>query len=319
MTKSKNKVLNYIILFVLVPMLLLSLFVALPKKNINSVYADYIEEEVRFNGSNLLVCATTLYSGTTETLWDFGTFSFDFYRENNVLKFRCYGGVLFRQDVNYIGEYFTFDNSYSITTDNASDYPVYLISSNGQTTATYLNIFCDSDGYSSFNCRVSSIRIYSSVISSKYYTHIVYTDNLGNSLNFAIYAYDPTGVAGTFAYADRTYYLTDPSSFTDNEIYNAGYNDGYYVGNSDGNSSGYTEGYSAGQSFGYQNGYNAGLDASGQYSFNSLIGAVIDAPISAFTSLLNFEILGFNILGFITGLLTLALIVFIIKLCLGGK
>ena len=87
----------------------------------------------------------------------------------------------------------------------------------------------------------------------------------------------------------------------------------------DGEDTGYQDGYNAGETIGYQNGYNAGVEHGGNYSFMGLIGAVIDAPVSAFTSLLNFELLGVNILGFISGLLTLALIIFIIKLCMGGK
>ena len=51
----------------------------------------------------------------------------------------------------------------------------------------------------------------------------------------------------------------------------------------------------------------------------SLIGSVIDVPVNAFTSLLNFEVLGVNLLAFITGLLTLAVVIFIVKLCIGGK
>ena len=94
--------------------------------------------------------------------------------------------------------------------------------------------------------------------------------------------------------------------------YEQGFNDGKNSVNTD---TFYQNGYNNG----YNQGKNDGIASANNYSFLGLIGAVIDAPIKAFTSLFNFEILGFNILSFITGLLTLAVIVVIVKLALGGK
>ena len=62
-----------------------------------------------------------------------------------------------------------------------------------------------------------------------------------------------------------------------------------------------------------------GASEANQYTFFNLISAVIDAPVKAFTGLLNFDVLGFNILGFITGLLTLGLIIWVITILLGKK
>lgn len=94
-----------------------------------------------------------------------------------------------------------------------------------------------------------------------------------------------------------------------NDYYNQGYNNGYLDGSKDKNSYGNNE---------YHRGYNAGVESANKYSFLGLISAVIDAPVRAFTSLFNFEILGVNLSAFMFGLLTLALIIFIVKLFLGG-
>jgi len=122
-----------------------------------------------------------------------------------------------------------------------------------------------------------------------------------------------------YEYNTRLYYLISPDNFTDNESFQSGYDQGYQEGLGVGNTEGYQNGYNAGNTIGYNNGYSAGVEASNQYTFLSLMGSVLDAPLKTFTSLLNFNLLGVNMLSFITGLLTLAIIIFVIKLFLGGK
>ena len=80
----------------------------------------------------------------------------------------------------------------------------------------------------------------------------------------------------------------------------------------------YKQGYSEGSSVGYNKGYSAGINDSNQYTFMSLIGAVFDAPISAFRGLFSFEILGVDMTAFVSSLFALAVIVVIIKIALGG-
>lgn len=67
----------------------------------------------------------------------------------------------------------------------------------------------------------------------------------------------------------------------------------------------------------FENGRRQGLTESNPYTFNALFGAVFDAPIQALTGLLDFNILGVNMKGLYLSLFTLALIIFVIKLCLG--
>lgn len=71
--------------------------------------------------------------------------------------------------------------------------------------------------------------------------------------------------------------------------------------------------YNQGQQAGYDSGYAAGIAAGNNNSFLSLITAVVDAPITAFTSLLNFEILGFNMKNVILSILTAALVIACIR------
>lgn len=71
--------------------------------------------------------------------------------------------------------------------------------------------------------------------------------------------------------------------------------------------------YNQGQQAGYNKGYSAGISNGGNNSFLSLITAVVDAPINAFTSLLNFDILGFNVKNVVLSLLTAALVIACIR------
>ena len=71
--------------------------------------------------------------------------------------------------------------------------------------------------------------------------------------------------------------------------------------------------YNQGQQLGYNKGYSAGISDGGNNSFLSLITAVVDAPINAFTSLLNFDILGFNVKNVVLSLLTAALVIACIR------
>lgn len=79
------------------------------------------------------------------------------------------------------------------------------------------------------------------------------------------------------------------------------------------------ESFLQGKALGYDLGYQEGKLEGGDYTFTSLIGAVFDAPISAFRGLFNFEILGVNMQGFVLALLTLSVIIIVIRFALGGK
>ena len=137
----------------------------------------------------------------------------------------------------------------------------------------------------------------------------------------------------------------------DNDFYIAGYNSaskGYYDnGYNKGYSVGKDEGYKSGYSTGDAKGYQRGLNDSNNYSFLSLFGAIFDAPIQALfggtqrlpagtkitdssgktitlTSdtivnrggMLNFNLMGVNLSGFVLALFSLSILIVVIKFAL---
>lgn len=102
--------------------------------------------------------------------------------------------------------------------------------------------------------------------------------------------------------------------------YSNGFVDGEDSGFAKGEEFGFNSGYSEGSSVGYNTGYNAGYNAGAvegaNYSFMTLLGAVFDAPISAFRGLLNFEVLGINMSAFVTAMLSLCVVFVLLKLIL---
>ena len=121
----------------------------------------------------------------------------------------------------------------------------------------------------------------------------------------------------TSPYLQRLFFTYSGTPDSYNDGYSAGLsdgflqgkNEGYQSGFSEGQNQGYNTGFNTGKNEGYNNGYVAGVAASGNNNFMSLITAVVDAPIKAFTSLLDFEILGYNMKNLALALLTAGLLV----------
>ena len=139
--------------------------------------------------------------------------------------------------------------------------------------------------------------------------------------------------------SDNALYLNGYQSAS-KDFYNNGYNDGVAFGEK----SGYNKGFSAGDA----QGYNRGVEVGGNYSFLGLFGAIFDAPIQAIfggtttlpagttitdkngntttllssatvkrAGLLNFDIMGVNLSGFVLALFSLSILVVVIKFALG--
>ncbi len=111
--------------------------------------------------------------------------------------------------------------------------------------------------------------------------------------------------------------------------YQLGYQEGEFYGSSSGYTKGYEEGYDSGKSAGDENGYLRGYDKGKADAYDkqastgtvgssvrSFVFALFDAPIDAFMSVFNFEVDGFDIGGFVTFIMSLGLIAFIMKLVL---
>lgn len=154
-------------------------------------------------------------------------------------------------------------------------------------------------------------------------TYIEWIDANQNCLRFGVYMYSSgSGAWSSYIPYNARVYLPNSLSADYNSGYKAGFNEGYSAGESSGYSAGYSEGeefgysngYNSGELIGYNNGYLEGIENGGKYTFFNLISAVIDAPIQAFMGLFNFELLGINLAGFFTGLLTLAFIITIVRL-----
>lgn len=142
------------------------------------------------------------------------------------------------------------------------------------------------------------------------YNFIRYYDRNNNFIEFAV----PCGSSNVNLLDNRTYYL---STDLDNQtVYNQGVYDGIQQGKQEGIQIGRQEAVNEYKDVWYQDGYNNGIEDSNQYTFLSVISAMVDAPIQALSGLLSFDLLGFNMFGLFGGLFTLAIIIFIIRLIL---
>lgn len=110
-----------------------------------------------------------------------------------------------------------------------------------------------------------------------------------------------------------TYYSSSIESDEEHAYWN-GYDDGYNYAHD----TAYYEGYDLGYNEGYTDGYNTGSTTTGEASviFAGILNVAM-IPVNFFLAILNFEVFGINIGGFVTGLLTLAVIYIIWKIILG--
>ena len=181
------------------------------------------------------------------------------------------------------------------------------------------------------------------------YTQQTYTVSLQtNAFVLIPYKYSEN-LEGPVRYNPTRFQILNNQQFTTmkNNGYEQGYTDGYSdgetVGYNQGEASGYTNGYStgytagetAGYNTGYAAGYTDGMEDTQESAYRQgyaagyakgaqdtadigeggarLITAVVEAPVNVYTSMLNFEILGVNVLGFVTACLSICLVFAIIK------
>lgn len=308
MINTKNKV--FIITFI---SLIFSIFIFcfVFNNNIKCVYADNSLTNFSFVGSNIITPSTSL--GNNGSSFDTNSFidvscSFSFVDgQYNASVSGHFMSSTLNRGYDFYDNYEALPLGHS-SSDFVNLYPVI-------TSGYCINIMIVRVG--NITSDINRVVFTSTEDAGNYYNHVYYYDIYDNYIRFSFPVWNNYSFYRNFMFDTRTYYIN--LNFTDNTYYQAGYDDGYNQGIYDGNESGYEDGYNAGNTIGYEDGYNDGVANSNSYSFASLLGAVIDTPVSAFTSLLNFEILGVNILAFVSGLLTLAIVIFIVKLCLGGR
>lgn len=291
------------------------------KQNIDYASADYI--------------SNTYYSNKIPVLCQFGTYSgINGYVGNNqnmLAEFvfnNTTNGLLFKLKVT------SFDNTLTLET-NFQELAVTDIDG-GQDNWGASFWFTDADSSQSNSPAVrvgylleSSFDVTS--ISSVKITKSSHTSG-ANMNNCIIYYYDASGKVFIFFFDNLEgtnsswirydnqnpviYPIVSPGSNTYQQGYSQGQSDGYNSGYNFGFAEGKIEGDSIGYNRGYGVGYNHAVADSSDYTFLGLMSAVVDAPIQALTGLLNFEILGVNLMDFITGLFTISIILFVVKLIL---
>lgn len=95
------------------------------------------------------------------------------------------------------------------------------------------------------------------------------------------------------------------------------FQNGFSAGYNEGLVDGFDPGFVSGKKYGYQDGYAAGVADSNQSGFASLLFAVVDTPVKAFSSLLDFDILGVNMKNFVLSVLTLAFFISVLRWIIG--
>lgn len=211
-------------------------------------------------------------------------------------------------------------NNFYITSTNdgyihSPDTPYRTYFSNSSVFST--DLYCTGSMFyqSGFNCNVYKIHIYLT-----HQNEFQYRDDY-NFLKFDFYDMNDKYcsfsflVTNDFYYSDRTYFLINTDELTENQIYNQGYQDGL----ADNQQNIYNNGYNSGYDIGFNQGRQDGIVEANDYSFTSLISSVVDVPVKTFLGLFTFDFLGVNLADFLLGLLTFCVIIFVIKLLLGGK
>lgn len=91
----------------------------------------------------------------------------------------------------------------------------------------------------------------------------------------------------------------------------------------EGYNKGYDTGYTEGNNNGYQDGYQEGLvHADYDSTALTIMQGIIDVgllPVNVFLLILNFEVFGVNISGFVSALLTISIVIIIVRFLFGGK
>lgn len=310
--------------------------------------ADSVEETAIYQGNSLFV-PTQAFSGGAP---NFGTaggrpflLSFDY-----ILSLRPYvvNNNFIRNDFNFKIKAYTTSAYESLSgkdgvqgginiskNEDWIDYTFSLadISSKGLITLYYQNVQgftvnygqIELRGDKEFNCNVVSVQLYSidyTDISGKagywFISNIIkLIDNNGKIFTIDI----PCCVESHYApknslmFEERTYYNTN--NFGEDINFANGLREGYDKGKIEGEEIGYNKGKAEGKEEGFAEGKAYGIAHSNDYTLYALISSIFNVPITSFVHLINFEFFGVNLANFFTGILTMAVILFVVSKLFG--
>lgn len=312
-------------------------FVPTTKKSANAVYTSP-PNGLTWTSSNIIVTNNPCYSQNSDI---FNTLNYDYAKNTLNFKLTVSNVSLSGFDINlYSNFWYGFNSSYQDnkflgTLDFHSNTlgEMILVSNpdgNGSFTKFLFGIIPSAEG-ATLNMKSLEVgygKSFLSNVPSDYFGFPSLVDSTYN--NFTIYSFTDTAnwkyiflfnssiILNDYnALLYNIYYDSSSVDLTDNQIYQEGYDEGYNIGLALGSTDGYNNGYSIGYDVGFGNGRNEGIQNANNYSFLGLFGAIVDAPLTGLRSLFNFEFLGINLLSFITSLLTIALITFVIKKLMG--
>lgn len=130
--------------------------------------------------------------------------------------------------------------------------------------------------------------------------------------NGSFYTYSPVGT-NLYSEIAGVNYTDNQIEKIKNEEYargvDYGYSEGYKKANEDKTTYGQTQ---------YNKGYAEGAEKGNKYTFTALMLSIVDVPVQTLYGLLNFEILGYNMLNFVLGLISLAIVLYIIRKLMGA-
>lgn len=129
------------------------------------------------------------------------------------------------------------------------------------------------------------------------------------------------GINNTFIrnYTSANTINTLNAIYNDGELFKANYNSP----SNENFTNGYNQGLKDGEKNGYSNGYSDGLNDGIKDNtifniFNGILNIAM-VPVNFFLGIFNFEILGINMAGFVSALLTISIIIFLLRLIKGSK
>ena len=148
--------------------------------------------------------------------------------------------------------------------------------------------------------------------------NFVSTNNLVDELNHDQFNPVTVGYGHALVHVVFSFSPIDEDTFLNSS--SDAYNQGYINGNNNGYQNGYDDGASSGYQQGYGDGYAASVDQnSTAVAIFTGICEVGLLPVNVFLGILNFEVFGVNIGGFVASLMTIAIVVIVMRVVLGSK